>query len=158
MFTYRAEEFPLDLEFGWNLVSFHAKPLYDWHYDFLIPGFGPVYERNAQSQSYNVPDRLETGRGYWIRAVKDETVAVWGVQRASWSHSVASGWNMIAGPHTAIPLSDLAAYDCLLLDHVYWWNHTGKEYVHLESDDYLEPGKAYWIVSTAECTITLPAP
>ncbi len=132
-------EFVMELEPGWNLVSW---PLTEARstagIEDIIP---PVY--SYSSESYIVVDTLKPTIGYWFLSAADTSLAFMGSELVSTSVlHFSPGWNLI-GTH-AMPGSELLAYP-FLLPPIYGYDTESG--IYLEADSLLQ-GKGYLILST----------
>ena len=90
---------------NWNLLGLPnavSNPYYLHLFPTATPG--TLYGFNG---SYFLTDTLKTGKGYWLYFGAPTSQSIPGIFSNSVSISMATGWNMIAGPSCSVPLASV---------------------------------------------------
>ena len=89
------EEWTLNLEPGWNLVSIPVEP-YNPACDAVFPPAvcTAVWEYGNPG-GYDVPGDIHARKGYWVKAAQAVSLAIAGVRPADRSVALKAGWNLI---------------------------------------------------------------
>jgi hypothetical protein len=153
----------INLNTGWNLISLNRIPSSQSVID-VFSGISGLLQIKNETLSYapgldehfNTLKNLVLGEGYWVNMSAPGTLHVEGSLAASTPISLRQGWNLVgylpaAAQATATALASISAY----LQEV---NHLGNSYVPGGSSSLnsLEPGKAYWIKVSQDCTLIYP--
>jgi serine protease len=153
------EDFTVTLQPGWNMVS---VPLFlsDMSASQVFPGAVAVYTWDPVGKSYTTPDEVEPERAYWVAVIVETPLPWHGVPVSAWDSPIATGWNMIGSVYSGgdpVAVSSLgeAPQDSILRNAIYHWNPVSKSY---ETATYIVPGKGYWLATTLDCILTMPAP
>lgn len=152
-------DFAITLQQGWNMVSVPLL-MQDMSTSQVFPGAVAVYTWNPTSKSYAAPAHIEPEKAYWV-AVTVETLRPWhGVPVSAWDSPISAGWNMIGSVRSTdepVAVSSLgeAPPGSILRNAIYRWDPLTKSY---EPATYIESGKGYWLATTLDCNLTMPAP
>jgi serine protease len=150
------------LHTGWNMVS---VPLDLLGFDAparVFPGTVAAYTWDAGAKQYSSTEVIEPGSGYWIAIPCPDPapITIRGLPADVGECELFAGWNLVGSfSHeetialSALSVTGVSEMGPLSLNQVYWWN--GTSYV---SPSEIEPGKAYWMASSAPCTVGLGAP
>jgi kumamolisin len=129
-----------------------------------------TYELSPSSPA----NSIVPGQGYWARFDSSSGGALPAIGTpvtvATYSVSLASGWNMIGNPYlTSVPINSLqvtsngvsnsfsAAVTAGVLQPILY-DYNGTIYVAHTSGDSLNPYDGYWIDSNEACTLTFSSP
>ena len=150
----------LTLQPGWNMVSVPLE-LAEGE-DTVAAVFGDdidaIYEWNASSKQYTVPDAITSDRGYWVATCAVVEITVSGPPVTTWTGSLGAGWNMIGSVYgDAVDTADLSDDPAGAVQDsaIYNWSPTTKSY---QPASQIEQGKGYWAASTEACELTMTAP
>ena len=137
----------LDLDPGWNMVSFPALPD-DASFLSIFAGV-PFYQVITWDGSgYVTPPSADTGVGYWVLVLEETTVTVESaIPVTSYGALLSPGWSMIGSIYgETVNADDVfpSFYQLLTWD--------GSSYV---SSTTIEPGKGYWALVLEPTTITV---
>lgn len=130
----------LVLTTGWNLIGIGGRlpePTPD-----AVFGAGAIVYGWEPGTGYAIPERLATGKGYWVLAMAPETLRLVVETPDSMTWSVARGWNLLSGPaRREVPQSAVIwnPADALLRT----WEWDGSAYQPAAN---LRPGKGYWFL------------
>jgi len=141
-YTYRAKA-------PWNLVSLPAE--------VATPGASVLYpSSNSRLYGYDgvyvEAETLEFGRGYWVRLVEDEEVAITGAERLADTIDVSEGWNLIGSVSRPIPVSGIGSVPGGVATSTFF----GFNGIYHEVDT-LFPGAGYWVKAGEEGKLLLSA-
>jgi hypothetical protein len=133
---------------GWNIVGL---PLYveDASYGTLFPDAvgGTLY---GYEGSYYGSDVLEVGNGYWLVFTTDGSAEISGEEITNLTISLSEGWNLITGISSPVAVESIIDPDDIIVSGTIY-GYGGSYY----NADAIEPGKGYWINSSADGEITL---
>ena len=152
-FIPRLYSFNIELNNGWNMVSFpvvidhtpvsdilgEAKAFID-----IIWGYGnkiwSAYDPNMKELSDLA--YFQNGRGYWIKCTKSNIcIQCKGALKYQSDHQLDEGWNLI-GPETLSPVAIDDTYESV-------WHYNGGNWFVNQNQNVeileIEPGKGYWI-------------
>jgi len=99
------ESFPLNVNAGWNLVSFPVEPDDpDVNAVFAPAVISEVWEY-TEAGGYSQPTQVHAKKGYWVKASQADTLTITGTRPADKSLSLTSGWNLVGvvGPDAGQP-------------------------------------------------------
>jgi len=145
----------ISLKAGWNMVSVPVTPS-DNSVGAVFPGVTAIYTWDPVNKSYTVPTTIEPDKGYLVAVTEDMTITVSGVPVTTWTNGITAGWNMIGSVFTDASIVDPNDDpDGSVESFAYWWDPVGKNYVFTID---IEPGKAYLVAATQDCTLTLLSP
>lgn len=147
------------LETGWNMVSvpLTIDPASNSPAQ-VFEGAVAVYTWNPVNKSYHTPPTIEPECGYWVAVTEDMTITVKGTDATDWIGGLTQGWNMVGSFHGRTVHRDDLADDpegSVLKSAIYNWNPSSKSY---DSVTLIEPGKGYWVATTADCILTATPP
>ncbi|MCE1188931.1 MAG: choice-of-anchor J domain-containing protein [Ignavibacteria bacterium] len=139
----------INLASGWNIISAPVTAS-DMTTATLFPAAtSPVY---GYSNGYSVATSLAVDKGYWVRYPQAATVNLSGSAPASNTVPLVAGWNLI-GPHmTSVAVSGLTTTPSGILTSPFYGYNNG-----YATPTNLEPGKGYWIRTSAAGTLNLAA-
>jgi hypothetical protein len=148
---------PIDLHAGWNMVS---VPLDLLGFDDVARVFpGAVAAYFWDGTAYEPVTIIAPGIGYWVAIPQSASgpLTIRGLPSEVQTCDLFAGWNLVgslsAVESTSLPHLNVvgaSGMETLDLDHVYWWD--GTSYV---TPVEIEPGKAYWLASSAPCTVAV---
>lgn len=127
---------------SWNLVS---VPLLvsDYQKNAVFPtAISNAYSFNGNYISNSI---LTNGKGYWLKFPQNTTQTIGGDPLPETNVTLTRGWNLIGSIDHTIPIPINQIFDPI----IYGYNQ-GYEIV-----DSIQPGKAYWLKSYKDTTITL---
>jgi cysteinyl-tRNA synthetase len=169
---------PINLSYGWNLVSF-PYVISDPSLDAILGSISGRYDRiqsfdpwdsqdpwkhynSRKPSSRNDLKDLDNEMGFWIR-ITDPAGASLVVDGDSpvvqQTISLRRGWNLVGYPSATVR----SRYDTLNnldfirdLNIIQSWNNTDKTWHEMTSYDYFEPGRGYWFHAKRDMTWNLP--
>jgi len=136
------EEFRMDLEPGWNLVSLPVYPTNNT-LSILFPGAIEAY--TYQGGAYNSVTTLEVGKGYFILVPERSVVFIQGIPVNGFSMPLDRGWMMVGSAFEEAEITTDPTD--VLLGNYYTYNPTEESYDPTEN---LIPGKGHWVLCSAE--------
>jgi hypothetical protein len=153
----------INLNTGWNLISLNRIPSSQAVTDVFSGITGLLQIKNeslsyapSMDEHFNTLKNLALGEGYWVNMSAPGTLNVEGTMSPNTPISLKQGWNLVgylpaAAQAPATALASISAY----LQEV---NHLGSSYIPAGSSSLssLEPGKAYWIKVSQDCTLIYP--
>lgn len=157
-----AETFNLPLDAGWNLVSVPIEPG-DPDPDAVFQDIEAliVWEYDAEAGIYEIAERIEAGRGYWVYIEPDaaggggipESVDVVGTAVEEASVSLDPGWHLVGplgrAPFVALP-TPLKVEGDAAGGQVIGWNHGAYRLV-----GELAPGQGGWMFCHGDSEVCL---
>jgi hypothetical protein len=167
------EQFTIQLEPGWNLISIplilENNSIEDVLADIrdnvtVVYTYDPEAEWSVWHPDPSIPSNLHTielGRGYWIKMENSTTLTVEGVlfELTGWvpppSFTLKQGWNMV-GIYSLESRAMTTAFVDIKDKYTSLWtyNKTNEELVQLfkeaADDPDIEAGKGYWIYMAQE--------
>ena len=150
--TYRSTpDFELDVTYaeGWNLISTPVQ----WEPDPLLvfnsAEPGTLFGFN---QAYTDETNLIGGRGYWLLLNESETVTFTEDPFASLTITLNEGWNLIGSLADEVSVSEIEDVENIVVPGSVYGFNAESGYVAVST---IEPGKAYWLRTTAFGNITL---
>ncbi|KAF5414786.1 MAG: hypothetical protein C5S48_07875 [Candidatus Methanogaster sp.] len=137
--------YTISLGAGWNLISIPVLPE-DASVDAVFGSnfVPPVYEYNS---GYIAATSLEPKKGYWVLANAQVDIDVTGTAPTNTEVTVLQGWNLIGPVSSGVEVSSFAN----VIPPVYGYE-SGAGYA---SADTLEQTKGYWVLASAETTLTV---
>jgi len=99
---------------------------------------------------YVSAEALEMGEGYWLRFDAEGENMVEGGSVSEIPISLASGWNLVAGGSETIGVETISDPDGIIVANTLYGFSVG-----YESSTVLEPGKGYWIRTSAAGDVTI---
>ena len=102
------------------------------------------------TDSYVQQDELVAGTGYWLRFEQAGTNSLTGTPITELTLSLQSDWNLISGLSTSMNVTDINDPEGIIIPGTVFG--FGESY---ELADVLEPGKAYWLRTTASGEVSL---
>jgi subtilisin family serine protease len=128
-------ESTLELNAGWNMVSFSVIPD-DTSFASILSGVSYYQVVTWTGTSYMTATNVEAGHGYWVLVLSATSLTIEGVPVESYEIDLPAGWSMIGGIHDAtVNAGDIFSSYYQL---VTW---SGTSYVTATT---IEPGKGYW--------------
>ena len=123
----------------WNIISL---PL------FVEDGHATAVFQNAQSSpfayvpnsGYSTKDSLEIGRGYWVKFLAADTVALTGLPNYAETLSVEQGWNLIGSITNPVLVGAITTLPDSLVTSEFFGYKDGYKVA-----DTIEPGRGYWV-------------
>jgi len=131
----------------WNIVGLPLE-VANGNYQnlFLNVYSGTLYSHDI---NYQPEQTLETGGGYLLRFIDDESVTFSGIPLNEITLSLSAGWNLFSGLSTALIPEYIYSFS-IIQDGTL--NGLDGDYFSPES---IEPGKGYWVRATEDGEITL---
>jgi photosystem II stability/assembly factor-like uncharacterized protein len=134
---------------GWNMISLPVIPQ-DFTESKLFPGaLSPLFAFSSL-MGYNYGAPLQTGTGYWVRYAAPRDLIITGDSLAIQQITVSAGWNLIGSITTPISASSIGSMPPGIISGNLFTYNNGYTIA-----DSLQPGRAYWLRTTASGTITL---
>jgi hypothetical protein len=155
--------YSIPLKKDWNLISFPIQPLntdiasvlspINGSYSAVYAWNGNEYETYVPGSSSNTLTKIVAGRGYWIFMKDDISLEFRGVA-ADKTVKLKENWNMV-GLNSLTPVLGSQVFSSTggKVTTIYAFDAETDNYEIVES---LEPGRGYWMLSTADTTWTLP--
>lgn len=145
----QVESVTLELREGWNMIGTPFDLPGQPHSELFETVVGNLFDYEL---GYNEQEFLKFGTGYWLRSDGETEVELAGwLPAGDRTISLKEGWNMISGSTGSMDISDISDPDEILLPGTLY--EYSADYVQ---DDTLEPGRGYWIRTSAEGEIILP--
>ncbi|MCR4417417.1 MAG: M14 family zinc carboxypeptidase [Ignavibacteria bacterium] len=132
---------------GWNLVS---VPLVvdDFRKNVLFPT--AVSSAYAFNNQYIMKDTLENGVGYWLKFNGDNEHTLSGQDLQLLTINLKQGWNLVGVVNGTVPVTSLTTNPPNIIQSQIYGYQNG--YVPVNQ---LQKGKAYWIKSSQNGTLTM---
>jgi len=150
----------IDLQKGWNLISFDLQPTYSSVDSVFKPVKSNLLEvktldaffNPTQAPSFNSLESVENGKAYFVKVSQASTLAVNGTQIASAQYAIDKGWNLVGVPVStpATISSKLVSPVSLVKNLEGFWVPSGTQ----NSLTTFVPGKGYLVKATSETTIS----
>jgi hypothetical protein len=135
---------------GWNLISLPLQAVPDGVKDVFPDTDGKAYEY-VPSQGYVETDKLEFGKGYWLRFPKRDSVVVSGMLENVLDYSAQDqfgGWNLMGAPSGPAAVSGIGQNPAGALVVVYGYDPAVGYFI--PPAGMLAPGRGYFVkVNTA---------
>ena len=133
----------ISLDAGWNMVSIPVIPA-DTSVDAI---FGdnitqPVYKYDA---GYKQVTTLEPKKGYWVLANSAVDISISGTVPSDLGVTVVSGWNMIGPVSSGVQVDSFTDVTLPVYGYAAGYNPVTT----------LEQTKGYWVLASAETTLTV---
>ncbi|MBI3365890.1 MAG: hypothetical protein HY033_13410, partial [Ignavibacteriae bacterium] len=106
-----------------------------------------------ENTHYVARTTLANGAGYWVNFLNDFTLSYSGGELTSVQYAAGSGWNMIGSLSAPLSIGNVASNPPGIIIS----NFFGYEGAYTVATS-LEPGKGYWVQTSAPGTLTLNAP
>jgi hypothetical protein len=135
----------------WNLVSLPVT-VPDARSSAVFPGANSPAYRFDGSSGYQTAAVLDYVSGYWMRFASAQVLAVAGTQRTSQTISLHQGWNLIGSLSSAAPLSGITTNPPGILSPHFFGYEGGYTIASA-----IQPGKGYWVKSSANGTLSMNA-
>jgi hypothetical protein len=132
---------------GWNLVSVPVI-VDDFRKNVLFPT--AVSSAYAFSNQYIMKDTLENGVGYWLKFNGDNEHTLSGQDLQSLTINLKQGWNLVGVVNGTVPVTSLTTNPPNIIQSQIYGYQNG--YVPVNQ---LQKGKAYWIKSSQNGTLTM---
>ena len=133
---------------NWNLVGLPVETE-DNNYTQVFPNSinNTLYAFDA---GYVSAENLDLGEGYWLRFDAEGENMVEGGSVNEISVTLASGWNLITGGSEIMGVETISDPDGIIVANTLYGFSTG-----YESSTVLDPGKGYWIRTSAEGDVVI---
>lgn len=158
----------LQLNAGWNLISFNIQPANLNINSVLNPVMGNVIQIKNVKESFhpgmvtfcNTLKNLDISSGYWINMSSANSLYLEGTPIDPATHPIylKSGWNLVPYYPEIIlsvysAMQSIASYlqEVKLLNQVYIPESTNNTL------NQMEPGKGYWVKVSQDCNLIYPA-
>jgi hypothetical protein len=138
-------ELTLNLNTGWNMVSFTVLPT-DTLFADAFSGKGYYQVLTWTGTSYTQPSNIEAGRGYWILVLSPTTLSLTGIPVTSYTFDLPAGWSMIGSINGVVNCGSVFSGYYQMLT----WS--GTSYTTATT---IEPGKGYWALVLTPTHITV---
>jgi hypothetical protein len=145
-FMYNQHSGSIDLKKGWNLISIPVNSTLDKSSIVCDIYKDYIYSYDSLSQSYKPVSFLEPGKGYWVYAKNDCSFSITG-SPYSLNTSLKSGWNIVGSSSS----STSSLTGCNIISSIWYYDPTIEQYTKSST---IEPGKAYWLKVSSDCTLT----
>ncbi len=135
---------------GWNIVSVPLEAA-----DMTVNGLFPTASSNAfgfTSSGYFQTDELVNGDGYWLKFDSAEDIPVEGSPVAG-NLPVDEGWNLVGPFDYEVTVSGITSIPAGIISGLFFGYNAG-----YTQADVLEPGKGYWVKTTAQGELVLNNP
>ena len=134
---------------GWNLVGLPLTvPNPD--YQSVFAGLSPQQAPFWFDGTYVQEPTLTTGKGYWLDVQSGGTQTIEGYDVNTVTVSLNAGWNLIAGPSCAAPLTSADDPNGVIdPSTLYAFNQV------YTAATTVEPGAGYWVEATGNGDVTL---
>ncbi|MGA9117045.1 MAG: carbohydrate-binding protein [Bacteroidota bacterium] len=141
---------PVPLEAGWQMISNPVLTASD-SVAQLFPMANPVYAFSFHPLSgYEREFVMENGTGYWGKFPSDTAASLTGTYIGMDSTGVAAGWNLIGSVSAGVDTGDVASVPPGIRTGAFYGFDGTYQAVSL-----LEPGRAYWVKTSAPGTLIL---
>ncbi|MCX8166280.1 MAG: hypothetical protein N3E37_00295 [Candidatus Micrarchaeota archaeon] len=144
--------FNITLKNGWNMISLPMigqKSIISNNCSTEV-----VFEFTKNSFEIRNISNLEHNKGYFAYNFANEcTITFIGnnyLTKSAYSYKLNKGWNLIGSSYDVIRKEELKG--CSILSNIITYSNVNKDYVKA---DYLEPGKAYWILVNNDCDLKI---
>jgi uncharacterized protein YkwD len=164
---------PINLDYGWNLVSF-PYTTEDNSLDFVLESISGEYDTVTFYDSFDSQDpwksnliqkpssmndleSLDNTMGFWIHITNPDgaDLEVDGDDPASSQYvSLAKGWNLLGYPSQSKKLRDIGLNNLEFdthIDSIQYYDPATGTLRDLGEDEYMEPGFGYWVHATYDC-------
>ena len=135
---------------GWNLVSI-PRTVPDYRKSALFPT--ATTTAFAYTGSYKPRDTLANGTGYWVKFPIAQQRTYNGTPRITDTLEVKSNWNIIGSIAQAVPVNSITQDPPNIVMSQYFAYGNG-----YHSSSEIEPGKAYWVKTSAAGKLILNTP
>ena len=147
----------IPLSAGWNLISLNSVPA-SYNVEDVFSGLSGLLQVKNVSKShipsvaehFNTLKTLAVDEGYWVNMSQATTFSITGTEivASQTPLKLKAGWNLIPYlPQASKPTSTALASITQWLQQV---DHLGIQ------PTQMEPGKAYWVKVSQDCTLTFP--
>ncbi len=165
---------PIHLEEGWNLVSFphivsntnledvltSINTEYDTVWSFNSSDIMDSWKHYHTSKPSNMNDLsdLDNKIGFWIHVTDAdgaELVVDGDLPTSPQSISLKAGWNLVGYPSTSSRLRNESLNNLDFGTHISvirYYDTTTDTLKDVGINDYMGPGKGYWMLATQDCT------
>jgi serine protease AprX len=129
----------VEIESGWNMLSlpYHTGQVSK---DSLFPA--SISKAFSYSNSYEIADMLEPGKGYWLKFSGKAGLAFTDIPVATDTISLNSGWNMIGSISYPVPVVSIGSIPPGITTSEFYSYIPDVGY---ESVDTITPGCGYWV-------------
>ncbi|HYQ85943.1 MAG TPA: T9SS type A sorting domain-containing protein [Bacteroidota bacterium] len=140
----------MNIQPQWNLVSLPVT-VADAHRSAVFPSAtSAAFGYNGSS--YVLNDVLDYSSGYWLRFSAAQVFSISGAQRTSQTVTLSPGWNLVGSLSASVGTSAVATNPPGILSTHFFTYFRG--YTAATS---IDPGKGYWVKSSAGGSMTLNA-
>jgi hypothetical protein len=135
---------------GWNLVGLPLEIQHEAYQD-LFPGTLPS-TLFSFANGYQTQNRLQSGKGYWLRFTNASTITFAGTPIAGKTIALNAGWNLISGLSETVALASVSDPGNILVNGTLFEFTSG---YRLATE--LQPGLGYWVRANVSGNIELSA-
>ncbi len=144
------EQQSLSVHPGWNMVSLPIDPD-DKSASSVLPGAEThLFGYNG---TYEIEDTMRVGQGYWIKYASGQTFPLAGIDLASDTVQVSTGWNLIGGVSRPAAVADISSIPQWMQTSPFY-AYDGSQYYPVDS---LRPGQAFWVRTPSAGTLFIPS-
>ena len=158
----------LQLNAGWNLISFNIQPNNLNIESILSPVMGNVIQiknikesfHPAMDSYYNTITNLDITYGYWIKMNSSTSLYLEGTPIDPSTHPInlKTGWNLVPYyPENILSVISALQSITLYLQEVKYFNQVYIPESINNSLTQMEPGNGYWIRVLQDCNLIYPA-
>ena len=155
-----SQRIKLHLYPGWNLISLPGTPEAELTpksmADKSETAMAPLFRWLSAGYAYKEAEQLDLGEGYWFltlnQAGEEMELPVTPTDR--YSIGLKAGWNMIGSVNKISDFSDPQDLpdNSIVPNSLFEWQPQRYTYNQVHQ---IEPGKGYWVLSFADCQLTV---
>lgn len=138
--------FTLQLDDGWNLVSFPVN-LDNPSINDVMTGIPSYIVKSWSGTEYITPLEFDSGKAYWIKVESETSIDLYGSEVDTVNLELELGYNLVGGPITSVEASSVLSGYYVVAS----WSQGG--YL---SSSHFEPGVGYLVLVTSSTPVTLP--
>jgi fibronectin type 3 domain-containing protein len=139
----------MGIQRGWNLVSLPVTVV-DAQRTAVFPDANSAAFHFTSVAGYQSTETLVNGSGYWMNFPLTAIMQVSGTERNNETVSLSEGWNLIGSVSHPVATTSLVTSPEGILTGNVWEYQRG-----YQMSQYIQPGKGYWVYSSANGTITM---
>ncbi|MBI5216799.1 MAG: carboxypeptidase regulatory-like domain-containing protein [Ignavibacteriae bacterium] len=139
----------MSIQRGWNLVSLPVTVV-DAQRTAVFPDANSAAFHFTSVAGYQSTETLVNGNGYWMKFPLTAIMQVSGTERNDETVSLSEGWNLIGSVSHPVATTSLVTSPEGILSGNIWEYQRG-----YQPSQYIQPGKGYWVYSSASGTVTM---